>query len=215
MDGAIAWVSNSETAFRPANRTSSCRCKALMRRIKFLALFSPITNKDQMNGILQRGRCANQDNKENIYHEALAAGNKEEAMALVRNGDPKCFWLNYDKLSSNYDKISFTPPLPYVHQFTDTVWIVPTTIHQWVAENIKEEAQRSHRPKSIIIEGSSRIGKTCWVRSLGPHNYYSGHIDLRDHNDDAFYNIIDDVAPQYLKHWREFIGAQRDFFFKL
>ncbi|XP_028056947.1 uncharacterized protein LOC114260945 [Camellia sinensis] len=34
----------------------------------------------------QRGRCANQDNKENIYHEALAAGSKEEAMALIQCG---------------------------------------------------------------------------------------------------------------------------------
>ncbi|XP_028067818.1 uncharacterized protein LOC114270484 [Camellia sinensis] len=160
----------------------------------------------------ERSRCANQNNKENIYRDALAAGTKDEALALVRNGDPKCFWLNYDKLSSNYDRISFNPPLPYVHPFTDTVWVVPTAIQQWVADNIRDEAQRPHRPKSIIIEGPSRIGKTCWARSLGPHDYYSGHIDLRDHKNDAFYNIIDDVAPQYLKHWREFIGAQRDFF---
>ncbi|XP_028118060.1 uncharacterized protein LOC114315647 [Camellia sinensis] len=160
----------------------------------------------------QRGRCANQENNDNIYHEALAAGSKEEALALVRNGHPKCLWLNYDKLSSNYDKISFTPPLLYVHQFIDTVWIVPTAIQQWVTENIRDEAQRPHRPKRIKIEGSSRIEKTCWAWSLRPHNYYSGHIDLRDHNDDAFYNIIDDVAPQFLKHWREFIGAQQEFF---
>ncbi|CAL5397523.1 unnamed protein product [Camellia sinensis] len=140
----------------------------------------------------EKGRCANQNNKENIYHDALVVGSKDEALAMVRNGDPKCYWLNYDKLSSNYDRISFKPSLPYVHQ------------------NIRDEAQRPHRPKSIIIEGPSRIGKTCWARSLGPHNYYSGHIDLRDHNDDVFYNVIDDVAPQFLKHWREFIGAQRE-----
>ncbi|CAL5339787.1 unnamed protein product [Camellia sinensis] len=129
----------------------------------------------------ERGRCANQNNKENIYHDALVIGSKDEALAMVRNGDPKCYWLNYDKLLSNYDRISFKPSLPYVHRFTETVWIVPTCI---------------------------QIGKTCWVRSLGPHNYYSGHIDLRDHNDDVFYNVIDDVAPQFLKHRREFIGAQ-------
>ncbi|XP_028055415.1 uncharacterized protein LOC114259583 [Camellia sinensis] len=102
----------------------------------------------------ERGRCVNRENKENVYHEALAAGSKQEALvALVRNGDPKCFWLNYDKLSSNYDRISFTPPLPYVHQFTDTVWIVPTAIQQWVAENISDETQRPQRPKRIIIKG--------------------------------------------------------------
>ncbi|XP_028081381.1 uncharacterized protein LOC114282835 [Camellia sinensis] len=148
----------------------------------------------------ERGRYANQHNKENIYREALAGDNKEQALAMVRNADPKCYWLNYDKLSSNYDRISFIPPLPYVHQFAETVWVIPADIQQWVAENIKDGAQRPHRPKSILIEGPSRIGKTCWTHSLGPHNYYSSHIDLRDHNDDALYNIIDDVAPQYLKH---------------
>ena len=44
----------------------------------------------------ERGRCANQSNKENIYRDALAASTKDEALALVQNGDPKCFWLNYD-----------------------------------------------------------------------------------------------------------------------
>ncbi|KAF5931503.1 hypothetical protein HYC85_027674 [Camellia sinensis] len=275
----VASVSSSETTFIPANRASSCRCKAFMSRIKLSALFSPTTSNDQCSNnrsgssgrgaetladntpqnaegstnrgttrgaggasqtqdqrffdvthdrnslhfhpnvqgaynhqnvleyiskhgdytewgeFRERSRCANHNNKDNIYRDALAAGTKDEALAVVRNGDPKCFWLNYDKLSSNYDRISFNPPLPYVYPFTDTIWVVPAAIQQWVADNIRDEAQRPHRPKSIIIEGPSRIGKTCWARSLGPHNYYSGHIDLRDHKNDAFYNIIDDVAP--------------------
>ncbi|XP_028110774.1 uncharacterized protein LOC114309263 [Camellia sinensis] len=112
----------------------------------------------------ERGCCANQQNKENIYHEALAADNKKQALAMVRNGDPKCYWLNYDKLSSNYDRISFIPPLSYVHQFAEIIWAIPADLQQWVAENIKDEAQRPHRPKRIIIEGPSGIGKTCWIK---------------------------------------------------
>ncbi|THG11686.1 hypothetical protein TEA_014959 [Camellia sinensis var. sinensis] len=203
LDGDVAWVSNAEQASRPANRAFSCRCKALMSRIKFSALSSPTTNKDQCvttnwtetslgsltrnklpdrriehflaatqderffdvthdhinryfhpniqgannhQAVLEyiskygdytewgefreRGRCANQNNKENIYRDVLAAGSKDEALVMVRNSDPKCYWLNYDKLSSNYDRISFKPPLSYVHRFTETVWIVPTRIQQ-------------------------------------------------------------------------------------
>ncbi|XP_028059512.1 uncharacterized protein LOC114263205 [Camellia sinensis] len=88
----------------------------------------------------ERGRCASQQNKENIYREALAGDNKEQALAMVRNADPKCYRLNYDKLSSNYDRISFIPPLSYLHQFAETVWVIPADIQQWVAENIKDGA---------------------------------------------------------------------------
>ncbi|XP_027171563.1 uncharacterized protein LOC113771147 [Coffea eugenioides] len=71
---------------------------------------------------------------------------------------------------------------------------------------------RPHRPMSIIIEGPSRTGKTCWARSLNPHahNYNAGHIDLAHHCDNAWYNVLDDVNPRFLKHWKEFLGAQRD-----
>ncbi|XP_052197148.1 uncharacterized protein LOC127804330 [Diospyros lotus] len=73
-------------------------------------------------------------------------------------------------------------------------------------DNVKPERSR---PMSIILEAPSQTGKTCWARSLGPHNYYIGHLDMGRHDDDAWYNIIDDVAPQYLKHWKEFIGVDK------
>ncbi|XP_028063583.1 uncharacterized protein LOC114266856 [Camellia sinensis] len=34
----------------------------------------------------ERGRCANQSNKENIYRDALAVGSKDEALALAQYG---------------------------------------------------------------------------------------------------------------------------------
>nr|QSL67621.1 replication initiation protein [Tomato leaf curl virus] len=51
-----------------------------------------------------------------------------------------------------------------------------------------------------------------WARCLGPHNYLL-------YSNDAWYNVIDDVDPHYLKHdvdphylkhFKEFMGAQRD-----
>ena len=53
-----------------------------------------------------------------------------------------------------------------------------------------------------------------WARSLGKHNYLSGHLDFssRVYSDDVEYNVIDDVEPTYLKmkHWKHLIGAQRE-----
>ncbi|KAI8547519.1 hypothetical protein RHMOL_Rhmol07G0202100 [Rhododendron molle] len=83
----------------------------------------------------------------------------------------------------------------------------------WAQDNVTDIAARPDRPKSIIIEGPSRVGKTKWARSLGPHNYLSGHLDLnpRVYSNDAWYNVIDDIPPHYLflKHWKQFIGAQQ------
>ncbi|KAI8553442.1 hypothetical protein RHMOL_Rhmol05G0016200 [Rhododendron molle] len=83
----------------------------------------------------------------------------------------------------------------------------------WAQDNVMDIAARPDRPKSIIIEGPSRVGKTKWARSLGPHNYLSGHLDLnpRVYSNDAWYKVIDDIPPHYLflKHWKQFIGAQQ------
>ncbi|MFS8000566.1 hypothetical protein Hanom_Chr12g01179921 [Helianthus anomalus] len=51
-----------------------------------------------------------------------------------------------------------------------------------------------------------------WARSLGRHNYLSGYLDLNPtvFSNDVEYNVIDNVNPQCLKHWKELLGAQRD-----
>ncbi|CDP21894.1 unnamed protein product, partial [Coffea canephora] len=89
---------------------------------------------------------------------------------------------------------------------------VPSFLIQWATQNIIGPTNRPHMPMSIIIEGPTRTGKTCWTKSLNSqaHNYYAGHIDLAHHCDDAWYNVVDDVNPQFLKHWKKFLGAQRD-----
>lgn len=88
--------------------------------------------------------------------------------------------------------------------------VLPSTIECWAAENVRDAAARPLRPKSIVIEGESRTGKTEWARSLGPHNYLCGHLDLNNkiYSNNAWYNIIDNVDPHYLKHFKEFMGAQ-------
>ncbi|THG13576.1 hypothetical protein TEA_007839 [Camellia sinensis var. sinensis] len=48
IDRLAVSVSNADLAFKPANRASSCCCKALMSRIKFLALLSPTTKNDHL-----------------------------------------------------------------------------------------------------------------------------------------------------------------------
>nr|AIY31205.1 AC1 protein [Tomato yellow leaf curl virus] len=161
------------------------------------------------------GRCARggQQSANDAYAEALNSGSKSEALNILKEKAPKDYILQFHNLSSNLDWI-FSPPLEvYVSPFLSSSFNqVPDELEEWVAEYVVSSAARPWKPISIVIEGDSRTGKTMWARSLGPHNYLCGHLDLspKVYSNDTWYNVIDDVDPHYLKHFKQFMGAQRD-----
>nr|CAM59262.1 AC1 protein [Malvastrum leaf curl Guangdong virus] len=164
----------------------------------------------QIDGRSARG---GQQSANDAYAQALNTGSKSEALNVIKELAPKDFVLQFHNLSANLDRI-FAPPLEvFVSPFSSSSFDqVPEELEEWTAENVVTAAARPWRPKSIVIEGESRTGKTMWARSLGPHNYLCGHLDLspKVFSNDAWYNVIDDVDPHYLKHFKEFMGAQRD-----
>nr|AJW80804.1 AC1 [Tomato leaf curl Karnataka virus] len=164
----------------------------------------------QIDGRSARGGCQSAND---AYAEAINAGSKIEALNILREKAPKDYVLQFHNLNSNLDRI-FTPPIEvYVSPFSSSSFDqVPEELEEWAAENVVSAAARPIRPISIVIEGDSRTGKTMWARSLGPHNYLCGHLNLSQkvYSNDAWYNVIDDVDPHYLKHFKEFMGAQRD-----
>nr|AJW80835.1 AC1 [Tomato leaf curl Bangalore virus] len=164
----------------------------------------------QIDGRSARG---GQQSANDAYAEAINSGSKAAALNILREKAPKDFVLQFHNLNANLDRI-FTPPLEvYISPFSSSSFdTVPEELYQWAADNVVDAAARPIRPISIVIEGDSRTGKTMWARSLGPHNYLCGHLDLspRVYSNDAWYNVIDDVDPHYLKHFKEFMGAQKD-----
>nr|AHA80812.1 replicase [Bhendi yellow vein mosaic virus] len=164
----------------------------------------------QIDGRSARG---GQQTANDAYAAALNAGSKSEALRVIRELAPKDYVLQFHNLNANLDRI-FTPPLEvYVSPFLSSSFDqVPEELEEWVSENVMDAAARPLRPLSIVIEGDSRTGKTMWARSLGPHNYLCGHLDLspKVYSNDAWYNVTDDVDPHFLKHFKEFMGAQRD-----
>nr|CCE94334.1 replication associated protein (Rep) [African cassava mosaic Burkina Faso virus] len=164
----------------------------------------------QVDGRSARGGCQNAND---AAAEALNAGSADAAMAIIREKLPKEFIFQYHNLKNNLDRIFMAPPEPYISPFLSSSFThVPEELEDWVSENVMSSAARPWKPTSIVIEGDSRTGKTMWARSLGPHNYLCGHLDLspKVYSNDAWYNVIDDVDPHYLKHFKEFMGAQRD-----
>ena len=163
----------------------------------------------QVDGRIARG---GQQAVNYVYASAINTTNKNAALEIIKEKAPKDFILQYHNINANLDKIFQKPPAPYQNPFSQQTYTVPNELQQWAQDNVMDSAARPIRPKSIIIEGPSRIGKTLWARSLGPHNYLCGHVDLNQKvfSNNSWYNVIDDVSPKYLKHWREFIGAQKD-----
>ncbi|AAM78600.1 replication protein [Potato yellow mosaic virus-[Guadeloupe]] len=167
----------------------------------------------QIDGRSARG---GQQTSNDAAAEALNSGTKEEAMKIIKEKLPEKFLFQYHNLSSNLDRIFMKAPKPWAPPFPLSSFTnVPDEMQEWADEYFgRGAAARPDRPISIIIEGDSRTGKTMWARVLGPHNYLSGHLDFnsRVYSNEVEYNVIDDVAPQYLKlkHWKERLGAQKD-----
>nr|UFP63009.1 AC1 [East African cassava mosaic Malawi virus] len=148
-----------------------------------------------------------------VYAEALNASSESEALQISKEKEPKSIFLQIYSWFANANGIFQTPPQTYVSPFlSSSITHVPDEIEIWVSENICSPAARPWRPISIVLEGDSRTGKTMWARSLGPHNYLCGHLDLspKVYSNDAWYNVSGDVDPHYLKHLEEFMGAQKD-----
>nr|URG86772.1 replication associated protein [Tomato severe rugose virus] len=167
----------------------------------------------QIDGRSARGGCQTAND---AAAEALNAPSKDVALQIIREKLPEKFLFQFHNLNSNLDRIFTKAPEPWAPTFPlSSFTSVPREMQAWADDYFgRGAAARPERPISIIIEGDSRTGKTMWARALGAHNYLSGHLDFnpRVYSNHVEYNVIDDIAPHYLKlkHWKELLGAQKD-----
>jgi hypothetical protein len=83
-------------------------------------------------------------------------------------------------------------------------------------EDLPQERQvlnaMQRRPKSLILYGPSRTGKTCWARSLGRHVHHSNTINMDLHDDTAEYAIFDDIEGGIKEiNYKNWLGGQLHF----
>lgn len=72
------------------------------------------------------------------------------------------------------------------------------------------------RPKSLILYGETRLGKTLWARSLGPHIYCCLQFnvdDVRGNLEEAQYAVFDDMQGgfKFFPAYKGWLGAQKSF----
>lgn len=79
---------------------------------------------------------------------------------------------------------------------------------EWVSNHLRGTGDR---PKSLFLVGESRLGKTEWARSLGPHTYFNSMFNLDDWNPDGKYLVIDDIEWKWVPAKKALLGAQQQF----
>nr|BAS69604.1 replicase protein [Jatropha leaf curl virus] len=160
----------------------------------------------QIDGRSARG---GQQTANDAAAEALNSGSADAALAIIREKMPRDYIFQYHNLKSNLERI-FTPHrVDYVSPYPLSSFDrVPEELEIWASENVVDSAARPFRPISMF-RGDSRTGRHVGS-SLGPHNYLCVTDLSQSLLYDVWYNVIDDVDPRYLKHFKEFMGAQRD-----
>ncbi|UDN67426.1 replication-associated protein [robinz virus RP_99] len=74
-------------------------------------------------------------------------------------------------------------------------------------------------PKSLVLYGPSRTGKTTWARSLGKHVFFGGAFSgsaALSVDDDVKYAVFDDMRGgiSFFHGWKDWLGAQQEFMVK-
>lgn len=132
------------------------------------------------------------------------ADNEEEFRERVRRIDPQAHVLQHDKIASYVRKTYGKAEEEYEPKWTEFPWL-PQECREWVAE----EMAKTDRPKTLVLWGPSRTGKTEWARSLGSHNYFNGLFNIDDFDEGKDYVVFDDVSYDYFPNYKGWLGAQK------
>ncbi|AAA42971.1 replication-associated protein B, partial [Digitaria streak virus] len=67
------------------------------------------------------------------------------------------------------------------------------------------------RKRSLYILGPTRTGKSTWARGLGRHNYWQNNVDWASYDEEAQFNVIDDIPFKFCPCWKQLIGCQKEY----
>ncbi len=88
---------------------------------------------------------------------------------------------------------------------------LPQSIENYLSGNFAHP--RPVRPKTLILVGPSRLGKTEWARSLGPHVYIQSQYSVDAFSVKFGYIVWDDIPWDRIPNKKAFLGCQRNPFY--
>lgn len=142
------------------------------------------------------------------WGDIVKAPSQDEYFSLIRARFPRDYALSLQRLEYTATRL-FPSKSAYVPEYERGTFNVPPELNEW-ADTTRFDR---YRPKSLVLCGPSRIGKTEWARSLGRHTYWYGQPNIDTWDDGAEYLIMDDFSPdiaKYMPMWKGFFGAQKE-----
>lgn len=149
----------------------------------------------------------NPNKKARFSVEMEDAETKEDFLNLIKQSDYQAYVINHDKIDAYAEKLyarAVSPPLEY-----PPCTNIPQELEDWYQGNFVRP--RPDRPKSLVLVGNTRLGKTVWARSLGTHVYWNNNFRLDTWNDGADYVVLDDIPWEYVPAKKALLGSQREF----
>lgn len=129
-------------------------------------------------------------------------------LELIKNHHPREYCGNLERYE--YSARKLFKPVPQVQQLRRlSEFKSEEHLENWLGSSFR--SPRMERPLSLLLLSPSRFGKTEWARSLGPHTYWNGMVNIDDYNEDGTYVIFDDFEWDFMPNKKQWFGAQKTF----
>lgn len=146
--------------------------------------------------------------------DCASAQSYDEFMEKVSNTDYKSFVIFNERIESFARKKFRRPSISYSDPFTNT-WLPNTQLDSWALDNITNWVPSpAIRPKSLILVGDSRLGKTAWARKHCEHAYFNGTWNMAKLDcisDATKYAVWDDLFNWESFNYKQWLGGQWEF----
>jgi len=148
------------------------------------------------------------------WQDCATAESYESFMDSIAATDFKSFVIFNDKIESFARKRFKTPAVDYTDPFPNS-WLTNTQMDSWAIDNIIEWVpSQAIRPKSLILVGDSRLGKTAWARKHGSHVYFNGTWNMSKLDSigpNTKYAVWDDLFNWESFNYKQWLGGQWEF----
>jgi len=137
------------------------------------------------------------------WEEAFDTQNKQDFLTKIKEISPRDYILNLERIQYCAEHI-FKKDLPvFTPKYNLDSFTIPHTIRVW------QDQFTDDRPKSLLIIGDSRLGKTQLIRTLYPHaTYWYSMINLETFNPTCPIVIFDDFDWDKIPCKKGWLGAQ-------